>query len=433
MTISLECPDKPSSPAAGPPQLSVVNQPIANLHAYRGNARIHSKRQIRQIADSITAFGFTNPILVDRHNTIIAGHGRWRAAQLLRITMVPTIFLENLTEDQVRAYILADNRLAEKAGWDKSILAIELKYLLEIDLGFELTVTGFEDAEIDLTIQEGSETGTEAEILEPVPPGPAVTQPGDLWQFDKHRIFCGNSRDQESFQKLMSGRMADVVFIDPPYNVPIDGHVSGNGSIQHREFQMAAGEMTAEEFTRFLTDALELLVRHSKINAVNFVCMDWRHMGELLTAGRKCYDTLLNLCIWTKDIRVHYCAEQFENDGSMSSSVLKTLQRSMAAEYSSELSIKVFSGQCRLIEPGFRQGGAAGYGLRRQLIDRNQAPKGLLGRGERKSLQTDRVILVQGPQEEIEVVQKIYTRFEIASFYTFILNELQPYYRRLWF
>jgi DNA invertase Pin-like site-specific DNA recombinase len=110
-------------------------------------------------------------------------------------------------------------------------------------------------------------------------------------------------------------------------------------------------------------------------------------------------------------IRVHYCAEQFENDGSMSSSVLKTLKRSMAAEYSRELSVKVFSGQCRLIELGFRQGGPAGYGLRRQLIDRNQAPKGLLGRGERKSLQTDRVILVPGPQNEIEVVQKIYTRF----------------------
>src|SRR5450631_3359405 len=110
-------------------------------------------------------------------------------------------------------------------------------------------------------------------------------------------------------------------------------------------------------------------------------------------------------------IRVHYCAEQFENDGSMSSSVLKTLKRSMAAEYSRELSVKVFSGQCRLIELGFRQGGPAGFGLRRQLIDRNQAPKGLLGLGERKSLQTDRVVLVPGPEQEIEVVQQIYTRF----------------------
>src|ERR1700723_316609 len=110
-------------------------------------------------------------------------------------------------------------------------------------------------------------------------------------------------------------------------------------------------------------------------------------------------------------IRVHYCAEQFENDGSMSSSVLKTLKRSMAAEYSRELSVKVFSGQCRLIEPGFRQGGAAGYGLRRQLIDRNQAPKELLGRGERKSLQTDRVILVPGPEPEITTVRHIYEWF----------------------
>ena len=110
-------------------------------------------------------------------------------------------------------------------------------------------------------------------------------------------------------------------------------------------------------------------------------------------------------------IRVHYCAEQFENDGSMSSSVLKTLKRSMAAEYSRELSVKVFSGQCRLIEMGFRQGGPAGYGLRRQLIDRDLSPKGLLGRGERKSLQTDRVILVPGPENEIEVVRQIYGLF----------------------
>ena len=110
-------------------------------------------------------------------------------------------------------------------------------------------------------------------------------------------------------------------------------------------------------------------------------------------------------------IRVHYCAEQFENDGSMSSSVLKTLKRSMAAEYSRELSVKVFSGQCRLIELGFRQGGPAGYGLRRQLIDQNRNPKGLLGRGERKSLQTDRVILVPGPEEEVRTVRKIYDLF----------------------
>jgi DNA invertase Pin-like site-specific DNA recombinase len=112
-------------------------------------------------------------------------------------------------------------------------------------------------------------------------------------------------------------------------------------------------------------------------------------------------------------IRVHYCAEQFENDGSMSSSVLKTLKRSMAAEYSRELSVKVFSGQCRLIELGFRQGGPAGYGLRRQLIDRDRNPKGLLGRGERKSLQTDRVILVPGPELEIETVRQIYDLFAV--------------------
>jgi DNA modification methylase len=281
--------------------LSIVDRSIDQLKPYTQNARTHSKQQIRQIADSIQAFGFTNPILVDKQNTIVAGHGRWRAAALLGMKHVPTICLETLTEDQVRAYILADNKLAERAGWDESILAIELGHLLTVDLGFDVTVIGFEVPEIDLIIQGTATKPGEEEVLDPVPQGPAITQPGDLWFLGKQRILCGTSLHQDSFTKLMNGRKADVVFVDPPYNVAIDGHVSGNGSIQHREFQMASGEMNEEEFVRFLATSLGLLGRHSKVGSVHFVCMDWRHLGELLAAGKQSYDSLLNLCVWAKD------------------------------------------------------------------------------------------------------------------------------------
>ena len=118
----------------------------------------------------------------------------------------------------------------------------------------------------------------------------------------KHRIHCGSALDESSYQKLLNGRKVDAVFVDPPFNVPIQGHVSGNGSIHHREFEMAAGEMTSEEFVQFLKSSLGLLARHSKKGSVHFVCMDWRHVGELLTAGKQVYDSVLNLCIWVKNV-----------------------------------------------------------------------------------------------------------------------------------
>ncbi|MGB8480718.1 MAG: DNA methyltransferase [Acidobacteriaceae bacterium] len=282
-------------------KLSIVYQPIEVLTAYPHNARTHSKRQIRQIADSIVAFGFTNPILIDKENTIVAGHGRVEAAKLLGMSVAPTIRLSSLTEDQIRAYILADNRLAEKAGWEASTLAIELQYLLTVDLGFDVTITGFEVPEIDLIIQEATNKPDADDEVGPFALGPPVTRPDDLWLLGKHRILCGSSLDEASYAKLMKGRKADAVFVDPPFNVPIHGHVSGNGSIQHREFQMASGEMSEEEFVRFLNSSLGLLAQHSKNGSIHYVCMDWRHAGELAAVGKQIYDTQLNLCVWAKD------------------------------------------------------------------------------------------------------------------------------------
>ncbi len=283
-------------------QLQVTYEEIQNLVPYARNARTHSKRQIRQIADSIHTFGFTNPVLVNRSRMIIAGHGRVDAAKLLGMKSVPTICLEKLNEDEIRAYILADNRLAERAGWDNSILAIELQHLTSADLAFDVAITGFEVGEIDLILQEAA-AAEEKEEEEPVKisSGPAVTKPGDTWLLGDHRLICGDALKESTYSALMDGQKADVVFTDPPYNLKIDGNVCGKGAIRHREFAMASGEMSESEFFDFLGGALSLLERHSSDGSVHFICMDWRHAAEVLLAGKKAYDTLLNLCVWTKD------------------------------------------------------------------------------------------------------------------------------------
>jgi hypothetical protein len=203
------------------PELSVVYQPIGNLEIYSHNARTHSKHQIRQIASSIKTFGFTNPILIDRNNTIIAGHGRVESARLLGIEQVPTIRLESLTETQIRAYVLADNRLAEKAGWEKSILAIELQHLLTVNSDLDVTVTGFEIPEIDLILSQAAVEPDPDDTFEIAHTGPAVTQVGDLWLMAKHRVLCDTSLEETSYKSLMNSRRASVVFADPPYNVPV--------------------------------------------------------------------------------------------------------------------------------------------------------------------------------------------------------------------
>jgi hypothetical protein len=281
--------------------LIVVYQSVSRLISYPNNARIHSKHQIRQIARSITEFGFTNPILIDQNNTIIAGHGRLLAAQMLGMDRVPTIRLETLTQSQIRAYVLVDNQIAINAGWDKSILAIEFEQLLAIGDEIDITLTGFEIPEIDLILQDVANANDPKDELPIEETGPAVAQPGDLWQLGKHRVLCGNSLQENSYKTLMKGKRAAIVFSDAPYNVPIDGHVCGKGAVQHREFQMASGEMSGPEFVAFLSTSLRLFAKHSVPGSIHYLTIDWRHMKELLAAGGEAYDSLLNLCVWVKD------------------------------------------------------------------------------------------------------------------------------------
>lgn len=282
--------------------LAIERASIGALKPYPRNARTHSKRQIEQIARSIQRFGFNNPILVDDNLQIIAGHGRVEAAKLLGLEEVPMVRLSHLSEADKRAYILADNKLAELAEWDKEILAIELQGLIELD--YEVELTGFATAEIDLILEEAAEADPAAkrDPADDTPAAPPIprTRPGDVWRLERHRLVCGDARDQEAYALLMQGDAADVVFTDPPYNVPIDGFVGGAGKIERREFAMASGEMSEAEFEAFLATTLGAAAAFTRDGAIAFVCMDWRHMGELLAAGKRVFSELKNLCVWSK-------------------------------------------------------------------------------------------------------------------------------------
>ena len=272
------------------------------LHEAPRNARTHSEKQIGQLAISIRRFGFTNPILIDDANMVVAGHGRLAAAKKLGMTAVPCLRLSGLSEQDKRAYMLADNKLALNAGWDRDILAIELKELG--DLGFDMTVTGFEIGEIEIAIgaaDQADPTSTQ-DVDDDCPALDAkpVTRVGDVWQLGRHRLLCGNARKSEDVALLMGGEVADMLFTDPPYNVPIDGHVSGLGRTRHREFAEACGEMSQEEFTSFLRETLRVAAGSCRDGAIAYVCMDWRHLQELLAAGHSVFSELKNLCVWNK-------------------------------------------------------------------------------------------------------------------------------------
>ena len=260
-------------------KLAIVYQPANTLKPRSTNPRTHSKKQINQIANAMRRFGFTNPILVD--DSIIAGHGRVEAAKSIGLDQVPTVRLSTMSEAEIRAYVIADNELAENAGWDRNLLGIELQYLSELEADFDVTVTGFDLAEIDILIEEltpANQDDPADELIEPVS-GSAITRDGDVWQIGDHRLVCGDSTKPETYQALLGDKRAQMVFSDPPYNVPIAGHVGGLGKIQHREFAMASGEMSNVEFTTFLTSVFTQLATHSECGAIHFQCIDWRYAG----------------------------------------------------------------------------------------------------------------------------------------------------------
>ena len=292
---------RPSAPAPRRTALRIIYKSPNELKPRRGNPRTHDTNQVKQIAASIKEFGFVNPVLIDGMNAIVAGHARVESAKLLGMTDIPTVCVDHFTPAQVRAYVIADNRLAELAGWDRALLAIEL-HELSVEPNFDVTVTGFETAQIDLLINEiKSGQQDEADGVPPVDrSAPAVSRPGDLWRMGNHFLYCGNALNSGSFSSLLGKRKARLAFTDPPYNVQILGNVSGLGKVKHREFAMASGEMTSPEYTNFLKVVFTHLTAFTINGSMHFICNDWRHVTEVLHAASTTYTEQKNLCVWTK-------------------------------------------------------------------------------------------------------------------------------------
>lgn len=276
-------------------------RPIECLKPYSNNPRKHPDRQLVKLMSSISEFGFVWPVLVDEDGTIIAGEARIIAAERLGMHEVPVIIAHHWSAAQVRAYRIADNKLAELATWDFEAFAIEIAAIIEIG-ETPIEILGLETAEVDLLFDEinrsdGAKDEADEQIEPPVIP---VTRTGDIWLLGKHRLLCGSSLEAESWASLMAGETAAMACVDFPYNVPISGHVCGLGKVKHADFQAASGEMSKPEFTQFLTEAIEAMLPHLKDGAVLQLFMDWRHMGEILAAIEANGLTLINLCVWNK-------------------------------------------------------------------------------------------------------------------------------------
>jgi hypothetical protein len=280
--------------------LAIEYLPPSNLQPHAHNARKHSQRQITRLKAVINEFGFTNPILVDEHLNVIAGHARLEAAKSLRLEKVPCLRLEHLSEAQKTALVLADNKLGDMSHFDPELLAKQLAELCAVDFAMELT--GFDTAEVDILLEMPviSAADPADSFGHPQPDSPSISQTGDLWLLSEHRLLCGNALDAGCYEHLLGTEPAELVFTDAPYNVPIQGHVSGLGRATHGEFAMASGEMSRGEFTRFLSTYMSHLVRFSTDGSIHFHCMDWRHLREILEAGDAAYAELKALCVWNK-------------------------------------------------------------------------------------------------------------------------------------
>ena len=274
---------------------------VRKLRPNKRNARTHPQKQIRQIENSYRRFGWTNPIIIDESNAILAGHGRYQAALQLGLREVPVIVVAGLSDAEKRALALADNKIAANAGWDRQLLAEELSDLAKLlpDCNLDLEITGFEPAEIDSLL--GDLVDRELDPADDVlpPKKTAISKIGDLWELGSHKLLCGDAQSGVDIRRLMGTECAAIVITDPPYNLPIR-RVQGRGRIKHGNFTQGSGEKSPADFIRFLRIVLSLAAKHSIKGAILFVFMDWRHIGELLAAGSAVYFELKNVVVWVK-------------------------------------------------------------------------------------------------------------------------------------
>ena len=281
----------------------IVQRKPAELLPWEGNPRTHSEKQLVALMASIKELGFRVPIITNEEGVVLAGHGRLEAAKRLELVEVPTIVAAGLNKTQQRAFVVADNKLASMSTWDKDLLLNEIEILLDEE--FHVETTGFSTAEIDIMIdgaatpedpdQDNLQAADVAEEME-------VTKPDDLWRLDDHRIFCGDSTQALSYGALMKkDELAQMCITDPPYNVPVNGHVCGSGKTKHPEFVMASGEMNSGQFTDFLARSCANIASYCQDGAIVYLFMDWRHMREILNAGEQVFGKLRQLCVWGKD------------------------------------------------------------------------------------------------------------------------------------
>jgi DNA modification methylase len=260
------------------------------------NSKLHPAKQLKQVVRSIEEFGWTNPILVDEDGNVLAGHLRLQAAKKLGLATVPTIGLSHMSPAQKRAYIIADNKIAENGSWDRKLLALEHEAIQLLDPAFDLSLTGFDHDEIEVMFDNLLDP-TGGSIPKADVENPPVSRLGDVWRLGEHLVLCGDALAPESYERLLGSDRAQLVIADAPYNVRINGHVSSGG--QHREFLMGSGEMSHAEFTAFLRTAFANLVRFSADGSIHFLFMDWRHLREMLGATEQ-YAELKNLICWNK-------------------------------------------------------------------------------------------------------------------------------------
>jgi hypothetical protein len=280
--------------------LEVETLPIRDVQPNPNNSRRHPAKQIEKIRRAIDEFGFLIPVLIDERNTIIAGHARIEAAEQCGLTAVPCVRTSHLTEAQKRAFAIVDNRLAQDAVWDFRLLAKEFEFLRIEDV--DLQTTGFEIPEIEniFVATDAPPRAVEDDKIPDLDSARAVTKLNDLWILGDHCLVCADARRPESFSVLLRGSRAQLVFVDPPYNVKIRGPVSGKGRVKHGEFAEASGELTPAQFEKFLEDSFALLAKNSADGTIHFICTDWRHLDEMLAAGRRVYRELKNVVVWNK-------------------------------------------------------------------------------------------------------------------------------------
>lgn len=274
--------------------------PIDSVVPYGRQLRQHDRRKINKLKKLIGRFGQVAPIIVDANNIIIDGHAVWQALRELGSGDIAVITVVGRSDPEIKALRLALNRLSEEAAWNNAELRTEFEDL--ISLSFDLELTAFDTAEVDFILDLDLPKANVVEDEEQIPAvqEQAVSTLGDIWICGDHRLGCGNAHDGDFVARVRGGITADTCFIDPPYNVPIAGFVSGKGRNQHREFVQGTGEMSPDEFTAFLAAALKVLQTSSSPRALIYACMDWRHIHELTSAGLLCNLPLYNLCVWAK-------------------------------------------------------------------------------------------------------------------------------------